>query len=54
MAKAMTALTLGKQYQQDEALNWGLLTRPEASALERRHRAIQSARPAAPGEGAAP
>ena len=54
MAKAMTALTLGKQYQQDEALNWGLLTRPEASALERRHRAIQSDRPAAPGEGAAP
>ena len=31
MAKAMTALTLGKQYEQDQALNWGHLTRPEQS-----------------------
>lgn len=30
-AKAVTALTLGKNYRQDEALNWGLLTRPETS-----------------------
>ncbi len=44
MAKAVTALTLGKQYQQDEALNWGLLTRSEASALDRRHRAVQTGR----------
>jgi hypothetical protein len=29
MCKAATALTLGKQYQQDEALDWGFLTRPE-------------------------
>ncbi|MDA0833409.1 MAG: DUF6513 domain-containing protein [Planctomycetota bacterium] len=29
MCKALTALTLGKQYVQDEALNWGFLTRPE-------------------------
>ncbi|QEG38379.1 Pterin binding enzyme [Roseimaritima ulvae] len=29
MAKALTALTLGKQYEQDEALSWGLLTRNE-------------------------
>ncbi len=29
MAKALTALTLGKQYRQDEALDWGLLTQPE-------------------------
>jgi dihydropteroate synthase-like protein len=29
MAKAMTALTLGKQYEQDQALNWGHLTRAE-------------------------
>ena len=42
MAKAVTALTLGKQYQQDEALNWGLLTRAEVSALERRHQAVQA------------
>jgi dihydropteroate synthase len=31
MAKALTAISLGKQYQQDESLNWGLLTRPEVS-----------------------
>lgn len=29
MAKAMTALTLGKQYEQDQALQWGHLTRAE-------------------------
>lgn len=29
MAKAMTALTLGKNYTQDQALRWGFLTRPE-------------------------
>jgi len=29
MCKALTAITLGKTYQQDEALNWGLATRPE-------------------------
>jgi dihydropteroate synthase-like protein len=30
-AKAVTALTLGKNYTQDQALRWGLLTVPEAS-----------------------
>ena len=30
MAKALTALTLGKDYRQDEPLDWGFLTRPEA------------------------
>ena len=29
LAKATTALTLSKQYIQDEALNWGFLTTPE-------------------------
>ncbi|QDS93429.1 hypothetical protein FF011L_21990 [Roseimaritima multifibrata] len=29
MAKAMTALHLGKQYEQDEALSWGMLTQAE-------------------------
>lgn len=29
MAKAVTALTLGKQYEQDQALRWGHLTRTE-------------------------
>jgi len=30
MCKARTALTLGKNYQQDESLDWGLATRPES------------------------
>ncbi len=38
LAKAMTALTLDKQYTQDEALDWGLLTRPETD----RHRLVRS------------
>jgi dihydropteroate synthase-like protein len=31
MAKAVTALTLGKNYVQDQALRWGFLTKPERS-----------------------
>ena len=31
MAKAITALTLGKNYTQDQALRWGFLTIPEES-----------------------
>lgn len=31
MAKAVTALTLGKNYVQDQALRWGVLTREEKS-----------------------
>jgi dihydropteroate synthase-like protein len=38
LAKARTALTLGKQYRQDSALQWGFLTVPEISAHERRQR----------------
>ena len=30
-AKAVTALTLGKDYTQDQALRWGMLTREEKS-----------------------
>lgn len=29
LAKALTALTLGKRYEQDEELRWGMHTRPE-------------------------
>lgn len=29
LAKAVTALTLGKNYEQDRALRWGFLTVPE-------------------------
>lgn len=36
LCKARTALTLGKQYTQDEALRWGFLTVPEISAHDRR------------------
>jgi dihydropteroate synthase-like protein len=32
MAKAVTALTLGKNYVQDQALQWGFLTVPEPGA----------------------
>ena len=38
LCKAVTALTLGKRYVQDEALQWGFLTVEEPSARERRHR----------------
>lgn len=36
MAKATTALTLGKQYRQDEALDWGFLTAAEESHRQRK------------------
>jgi dihydropteroate synthase-like protein len=35
MAKAVTALTLGKNYVQDQALRWGFLTVPEGSRHDR-------------------
>ncbi len=41
--KARTAMTLGKQYIQDESLRWGFLTVDEISALKRRkHRTGES------------
>jgi dihydropteroate synthase-like protein len=40
MAKAVTALTLGKEYHQDEALDWGYLTVSEES-----HRSRKSEQP---------
>jgi dihydropteroate synthase len=36
MAKAVTALALGKDYRQDNALNFGHLTRPEMSHRDRK------------------
>jgi dihydropteroate synthase len=36
MMKAKTALTLGKTYRQDQALEWGFLTEPETSHVARR------------------
>lgn len=35
LAKAVTALTLDKAYRQDQALDWGFLTRPEISHRNR-------------------
>ena len=43
MAKAVTALTLGKDYRQDEALDWGFLSVPEQT---HRHRPTPLAREA--------
>jgi hypothetical protein len=48
LMKAATALTLGKAYEQDRALRWGMLTEEEPSAIERR---TAARRPAAPGDG---
>ncbi|HVS35103.1 MAG TPA: DUF6513 domain-containing protein [Gemmataceae bacterium] len=39
MAKAATALTLGKNYVQDQALRWGFLTVPEESHQGKMHKA---------------
>jgi dihydropteroate synthase-like protein len=36
MAKAVTALTLGKNYTQDQALRWGFLTVPEQSHRDKK------------------
>ncbi len=36
LAKAVTALTLGKNYTQDQSLRWGCLTVPEKSVHDRR------------------
>lgn len=48
LCKARTALTLGKQYRQDETLQWGFLTANEISALTRRKHRRDAGRPANP------
>jgi dihydropteroate synthase-like protein len=45
LCKALTANTLGKQYTQDEALNWGFLTDEEG---DRRRLKRRTSRPASP------
>ncbi len=51
LAKALTALALGKQYRQDQALNWGFLTAPEQSHRGRKaERARRGLAPAAEQE----
>ena len=45
-AKAVTALTLGKQYRQDEPLDWGFLTEAEEShRLRKSHAGNRAALP---------
>jgi dihydropteroate synthase-like protein len=45
LMKAKTSLTLGKNYRQDQALDWGFLTEPEVSHLDRkRQREAEGAR----------
>ena len=41
LCKAYTALTLGKEYRQDEALDWGILTREETDRHRLRHRRVE-------------
>ena len=54
MCKALTALTLGKTYRQDEALDWGLATRPEARHYLKRPSAKASAPEVPPADEEAP
>jgi hypothetical protein len=42
LSKAATAVTLGKQYEQDESLDWGFLTQAE------RHHRLARQRPSPP------
>jgi dihydropteroate synthase len=45
LMKARTALTLGKSYRQDQALDWGFLTEPEISHRERTKRTREDEAP---------
>jgi len=55
MAKAVTALSLGKDYRQDQALDWGHLTRPEIGHGPSRAAArVAAAAAIAPSGGGAP
>jgi hypothetical protein len=52
LLKARTALTLSKSYRQDQALEWGFLTLPEASHRARREaQSGPGSRGAHPGPG---
>jgi hypothetical protein len=59
MAKAATALTLDKDYRQDQALDWGHLTQPEighgpSRAAAEAARAAEASRGAAASAGTTP
>ena len=48
MCKAMTAMQLGKQYTQDEALDWGFLTQPETDRHRLKKRRTDRTQPPPP------
>ena len=48
MCKAMTAMQLGKQYTQDEALDWGFLTQPETDRHRLKKKRTDRTKPAQP------
>ena len=48
MCKAMTAMQLGKQYTQDEALDWGFLTQPETDRHRLKKKRTDRMKPAQP------
>jgi dihydropteroate synthase len=54
MAKAAIALTLGKEYRQDEALSWGYLTQAEESHRLRKSAAAKQGRAEVSGAEEAP
>ena len=54
MAKAVIALTLGKNYTQDQPLRFGMLTRPEPSHHENRRRRSTASTEAPPSPTAPP
>jgi hypothetical protein len=43
LMKAKTALSLGKDYRQDQALDWGFLTEPEISRRDRKTQGEEAA-----------
>jgi dihydropteroate synthase len=45
MCKAHTAMVLSKQYEQDQPLNWGFLSRPEHFHRIKPHRRLKGDRP---------
>ena len=54
VSKAVTALTLGKDYRQDQPLNWGHLTQPEAGQGPSQQAAEAARRSGSSGESEEP
>ncbi len=54
LARAELAIHLGKQYEQDEPMRWGLLGPLNASSTVAHHRAAEAISPTGPARGVAP